>query len=485
MIVPFQKQCSLFSLAIAAATVAVNNLVYSTDASTYQLNYDGIISPTLITERKESPSLVEEVTKLVASFIEQNEEVNDTNTSFELNCFLPREIFVPGKDGSVLMDSTKCVADYRKPGLLSFSITTSIYPSGDDDGAPVAIMVDATVKTVQEDGIMLEGRDSLVNAVPIIDESISYHGDDHEEEEKPMSTWNVRERPSPAGRNDMGTYNTVSFSPSASIESKIFAKDGIEDKTQVHSSKSLLSRVDIWEFRSVATEQSYRDIFLDSTLRATTSAAGKAHAEAFVHPALVSQVLPSRVAVISDLPVAYVKEILKYKSVTDITLLGANIEAVEAVKTHMPQLSNCSLIEGVADSCMDDGRLEIVLDDVEAWITDKAKECEGIDYYSSCEYDEDESKYIICAPPPKYDVILVDVSSLRQGEEWLSAEFYEKLRGITTFESLIVINAGSPPDIDGGLDYDERDRFFGLLDKDRYDVAMVYDEVRSYPKSLF
>lgn len=97
-------------------------------------------------------------------------------------------------------------------------------------------------------------------------------------------------------------------------------------------------------------------MFLDSTLRATIDAAGRAHAEAFVHPTLVAHVEPKRFAVISDMPVAIVKEILKYQSITDITVVGANHEAIDAVKLHMPQLNDSTLVENVADSCTQDTR---------------------------------------------------------------------------------------------------------------------------------
>ena len=65
------------------------------------------------------------------------------------------------------------------------------------------------------------------------------------------------------------------------------------------------------------------------------------------------------------------------------------------------------------------------------------------------------------------------MSSLEQAEEWFSKEFYRNLCDITVYESFIVINAGSSPDADGGLDYYERDDFFYLLDDDDWDVAFI------------
>ena len=91
---------------------------YFANAVSYQLNYDGIVSPKLIIEEQggSSSSLVKKVTNLVASSF--NDDQNHDNALFEVNCFLPQTMVVPGEDEGISMGSTKCIADYIKPGFI-------------------------------------------------------------------------------------------------------------------------------------------------------------------------------------------------------------------------------------------------------------------------------------------------------------------------------------------------------------------------------
>jgi spermidine synthase len=464
---------SLWSLAVA---VIASNLCHA-NASTYQLNYDGIISPKVM-ENHFSSDVADTITKLVASSINGGTGTGTTSTStsssldvmkqLQIECF-PQKYF--GRTATAIPEiiGTKCVADHRRSGF-SFGITTSVYAT--DEGS--SIMIDATIQSTDAENDDTS-RDSLVNAVFIIDENISNDGDDLN------AVWNVQERAMPRRNNQPSLAKPMmNASPLASIEKRILSKDDIKDRTQIFSSvenDDHKARVDIWEYKSIDgnDNESYRDLFLDSTLRATTDAAGKAHAEAFVHPTLIAHVVPKRVAVISDMPVAIVKEILKYQSVTDITVVGANHEAIDAVKLHMSQLNDCSLIENVADSCIDDTRVELVSDDVSTWIGQKVDELEEVDYFTYCEVDK-------CDSTPSYDIILVDASSAEQVKELFSQDFYAKLVGITTYDSFLVFNAGSGPSLNSSHDdYTYRDDL--ILASDRYsndmelwDVTMIYEE---------
>lgn len=67
----------------------------------------------------------------------------------------------------------------------------------------------------------------------------------------------------------------------------------------------------VWEYGTGDHHLITQSIYVDSRLRATSEASMKAFAEAFVHPALLSHPNPCTVALISDLPIVLLKEVLK------------------------------------------------------------------------------------------------------------------------------------------------------------------------------
>ena len=448
---------ALVTFVTVALTTAVAPPIANTASTSYLLSYDGIISERILRD-KSSSLIAEAITKLIASSI-NNDDAFDINkdAQLEITC-LPRK-----------NSSTKCVADHMRPGF-SFDITTSVYAIDDVD-APFGLRIDATIVSASGEN----ARDQLVQVVPIIDDNIS------SDAEETVATWNVRERSMP-----VALQSKKYLSAPASIDERIFATDKIEEKRLIFSNSDIdkaSSKIDIWEYKSTETGESYRDMFLDSTLRATTSDTGIAHAEAFVHPAMISQPLPKRVAVISDMPVAFVKEILKYKSVTDITLIGTNQEAIGAVTSHMPQINDCTMLQNVSRNCMDDERLEIIEGNVMTWFESIIHQCKDIETWVNCEYNKDE--YEGCAPHPAYDVVLVDVSTADQIKQWLSIDFYTKHYKFTILDSVLVFNTGSPPTAEGGGNTAEIKKFIDSVQENEYQdeysvLIFVYDEVRSF-----
>ena len=464
---PLSSQVRVFVTFVTVALTTVVFLPITNAASTsYLLNYDRIVSEEII--KGESPSTIaERITKLVASSINIDYKLDadsDVDNPLEMTC-------LPRKDSGA-----KCIADYRRPGF-SLDVTTSVYALDDDESITkeeeiplFGLRIDATVGSSAGEN----ARDELVRIVPVIDEGIPTDGEDH------TAVWNVRERSMPRAMMQSKKYSVAP----TDIGERIFARDKIEEKKLIFSQSEINdnSRIDIWEYKSAETGKLYRDMFLDSTLRATTSDTGIAHAEAFVHPALISHALPKRVAVISDMPVAYVKEILKYKSVTDITLIGANQQAIDAVTSQMPQINDCSTLQNVTDNCMDDERLEIIESDVLTWVENKADECKNVDSWMYCKYIEEE--YENCAPYPAYDVVLIDASTPDQIKQWLSVDLYEKQYEFTIFDSILVYNTGSPPTAEGGGNTAEIEKFIDSVQKheneNEYTVLIfVYDEVRT------
>jgi spermidine synthase len=101
-----------------------------------------------------------------------------------------------------------------------------------------------------------------------------------------------------------------------------------------------------------------------------------------------------------------------------------------------------------------------------------------VDYFNECAEDP-----IMCETEPAYDVILVDIANPDQADQWLSHEFYGMLNAISTQETMTAFNIGSAPSVEGGNEYEARNKFIEIVEeywKGTVDVIMVYDEVRLF-----
>eukprot|EP01083_Nonionella_stella_P145245 454767_1 len=91
----------------------------------------------------------------------------------------------------------------------------------------------------------------------------------------------------------------------------------------------------------------------------------------------------------------------------------------------------------------------------------------------------------MCETEPAYDVILVDIANPDQADQWLSHEFYGMLNAISTQETMTAFNIGSAPSVEGGNEYEARNKFIEIVEeyrfKDTDDAIMVYDEPAAEP----
>jgi hypothetical protein len=189
----------------------------------------------------------------------------------------------------------------------------------------------------------------------------------------------------------------------------------------------------------------------------TNAPAGVAHAEALVHPALVAHPSPKRVLVNSLSPVPIVMEVLKYKSVEHISIIGSDVAAVDLIDTYMPTIS--FLLEE-SPSCMKSAAAEVIEEVVHAWLEHKSQS-------------------------DLFDIILVNVP---EGEHsWLSVDMHNKLWDLIESEDAIAVVsprfAPSLFDIDTETVHSPRESFLRQgarsKDNDGFQIAMlVYDEVR-------
>jgi len=477
-------------------------------ASSYQLTYDSIVSFESFQKVGESNAsqkqrasyatfLAHNVSERLGYGISDQALSNSgkNNVKFDIKCYpqlssydMETSSSSSQSEDETTVTGTNCLVHHRSPGF-SFAFKTLVYRTEEsnynDSETPYAIMVDANISTTSKNNDAMT-RDLLVKAVSVIDDTISSSSTD----DKEGSFWDIQERHTPSikgKKHDLDRLK-IATSPLASVDNQILSNKGVVDKSRVFSNagsnhqKSKLS-INIWEYTSIESNDIHRDLFLDSSLRVTTSAFGKAHAEAFVHPALIAHPAPKRIVIFSDMPVAYVREILKYRDVTDIFIVGANMEAVNMVKYYMKELNDCSSIEKVNDTCMEDTRINIIETDVVEWLENMIKLCEGGDSDTDCRYDSDKTQ---CATPPLFDVVLVDVFSNEQAKNRLSKDFFKKLTGITAFDSMFIFNAGMAPSTDGISYYKERDEFIESIsynEDEKFEsmVLLVYDEPEAKP----
>ena len=454
--------------------------------ASHQLTYNHIVSQQLLLlQGKEdmtffqfAESLTKDVATSLYRHVNTDHKKNDDEKQFDTQCF-PRKQY-SDDDNDVVNVGAKCIVDYLSSGF-SFDILTIvsksiIYGIEEEEGnTHLGIEVQIMMHSAS-----IETKDALIDTVSFLHERLN---DNSKKDTALLSSWQLRDRNQAAKPQTSESF--------ANMDTRILSNDGVTAKRPIYSSQNTQesSRIDIWEYITKNTNVANREIFIDSKLRGTTSAISTAHAEAFVHPALISHALPKRVAVISDMPVEYVREILKYKSVREITLIGATQNVIDAAILHMPNMNDCSQIENVDDNCMKDSRVEIVHQRVSVWAEELVDQCKGVDYDAPC--TQKDHSYVSCAPYPSYDVVLVDLSSDDKVKAWLNNDWFHKIVGITTTDSVVVFNTGFPPNADGIRDTNEIDNFVRDMESYAYENDLwtsitVYDEPVAAPqKSAF
>lgn len=278
--------------------------------------------------------------------------------------------------------------------------------------------------------------------------------------------------------------------------------DEVRSKRRLHSSKN----IQVWEYSTPTSGRNkVISVFVNQVLRFTTATVSSIiHAEALVHPAMISHPKPSRVLVVSDFPIAILDELQKYdrSMVERIDIVGTSNEIQQLLATpiflqskmlgkdsdipvtfydnvdHLPEMQE-------DDDEDDDEPLPQFVD---------ICEIESIDYTTPetniyqqsrriC-YDEkvalenkragyDYDRHVYCgrdtlrnlegdatSPPISstsndatendawgYDVILMDIPSY-SASELLSLDLHLKLKGMLhNGEGILALSVGAPPDV--------------------------------------
>ena len=456
-----------------ASVIAIALLMLSfsmaSSAETYHLSYDKLVLLSSESESNFPETLLRDVaTTIGTNFIEDGLGMEEANElAFDVDCFTVKRSPI-----------TKCLTDYVSDGF-TFSTVVSLHVEIDESSEDVnkeltILRVEATLSAMEE-----IARDVLINAVPILDKSIGGSN-------SPNSFWNIVKRPNLMELKS-GSY---SIPGEASIDKRVLSSPDKPSRVRPVSLRNPSSpSIDIWSYREMTnTHETTHDLFINSTLRATTNVASQAHAEAMVHPAVIAHPYPNRVAIISEAPLALIKELKKYYSngwFLDITVVGTDLKTLNITRRLMPFLDDCSNLSHADDSCLDSAGVTILEQNVDEWLDSCIDEINDDDY-GGCIEDDEYSEHYHCAPSPLFDVLFLDISPDKK-QYWLSHDFHKKLQQLLNYESILVINDGSTPSMDFdfsvGSDNIDRDTFLTKATIDEsdggigYEYVFVYDEV--------
>jgi spermidine synthase len=363
----------------------------------------------------------------------------------------------------------RCVMDYHEQeNNMSLHVETYFYLLSHARRG-VAVRLDASLTSAGGEGDShYKGRETLVLVVPKIEAQLELEN---------RSAWSIHRRLSFDQMTE--TWDTLSSASSAqldreyrasSVESMILENSRLKNRKRLEAGKSDTSPfVEVWQFEDPDRVDPVRALFINGQLQTISSFAGAAHAEAFVHPVLIAHPDPTRVAIVSLEPSALVKEVLKYKSIQKVTLLGADMLAVEMSKRLLPSLQDCSFLEESSVSCMEQDGVELVIESYVSWLRDIV------------ESENQHGKY--------FDVILVDVPN--GGDKLLSPDMYASLDWLADDWSIMVaISSGSAPSLfDANAEYTDTPRDHLLRTAALYekngglgmDALLFYDEPLAKP----
>ena len=144
--------------------------------------------------------------------------------------------------------------------------------------------------------------------------------------------------------------------------------------------------------------------------------------ETLVHPAMFAHPSPKSVAIIGGGDGGSLREVLKHKTVKEVTMVERDEKVVSVSKEYLPKASDCSDIVGSKPSCFDDKRLNLFFDDAFAYL-----------------------KKTSFGPDGKFDVLIADVNKPETQDEYTDTDTVNALVDSLTPNGVIAIFAGDVP----------------------------------------
>jgi spermidine synthase len=190
--------------------------------------------------------------------------------------------------------------------------------------------------------------------------------------------------------------------------------------------------------------------------------------EALVHPGMFAHPNPEYVAILGGGEGATLREVLKHKTIKQATMIEIDETLVNICREHLPDLSDCSKLEGRADNCFDDELTDLVYVDGRQWFVDRFGPTPTI-----------EAEH-------KFDVLIVDALDPEDPSEistnmYNDQNFVYSLVHSLTDQGVLVIQVGTAPNIhdpkaDVGV-FKQREVMFNLLEAmPEVKVMIVYEE---------
>jgi len=424
--------------------------------STFELNYDGGIGSNLLTGGSKG-TITDKLGRHLATMIGSDvflswKKINSKSVPMRENfaqmsptCRFKSHFGQYGKS---------IICDFEVVNVfMAMELSLALYPKSDQDGK-VAAKVNILLTDVDD-----QAQPVLIDVVSNINQLFHIV-------RAPWTTpvWDIQPRPSlllNQEPSDMLRYQN--FNDPATMESILLSNTKMAEKECLSKHKNM----EIWRYYEYGTAEPITALFLDNTLRYTTKFSGKAHAEAFIHPAMISVEEPEDdssenlvdIAIFSEAPLALVKEVLKYKVVDTVYLYNVDSEQLDLMIQAFPDLNDCSHYGDRPVKCMDSVDIETDLENSDA----------------------------------DYDLIFIDATPDAEDQaEFLSQNEMEAFAELiwSNNDGVVVMNIGMTPD--GDLDLmnndigeDARLKFLRMAPKEYKDGGLSFDEIHVYDEVRF
>ena len=400
---------------------------------TFSLSYEAVVGSHVIDNEiapKRYNVFTALATEIASDIIQLYSDTKKNATKVDRQVEMDRRCY------ETMMGGGRCNIDHFRQGEVAIQIVVS-YDTIPDQ-TTTTVRVEATIAA-------LKARTVLIQSIPMINKQLDcYDG----------TLWSISKRRSPADR--------LEVDHALSLEKMVLERHDLNQRNRVASLDSDPS-MEVWEYAE--GQVNVRSLFVDGYLQSTTHVSGTAHAEALVHPAMLSVVeVPEYVVIISAEPTAILKEVLKHARVQSVLLVGADIKALALAEKYMPSNNDCSFIGQSVAACLSQPNVRVVSESVSEWLSAQSVLKEVVD------------SVVLVDVPPSHDFLL-------------SLDVQAKLRAILSDESVVIVASGSAPKLADTYDLDARHSLLHQSPRStevgglEYFHVYVYDEVRQLRQS--
>jgi spermidine synthase len=204
----------------------------------------------------------------------------------------------------------------------------------------------------------------------------------NEKEEKPNIRWAYKRRGFNEQSSMTGERDTFAYP---------LGVHGMEYKKELAAMMTGTGKnLRVYEMQELNYPSATRQVYLDGVLKSNSVGQAAAH-ESAVHPPMLAHDAPKRVVIFGVGLGASTREVLKHKTVEEVTVVGADRAMVDFSKKYLPEWSDCSYAskDGSETNCFDDSRVHFV-------------------------YDQSPSEWIASHSGAPYDVALVDLFDMEE-----------------------------------------------------------------------